>query len=72
MRFPDVPTTPAQWNVIAWTTALLLAAMGTAAWYYSSRAAPADAETLRRIAYASFGAAAAVLVFKRIIAVFLN
>jgi hypothetical protein len=67
MPLPNVPTTPEQWAVIAWTTALVLAVIGAVAFYFSTDAAPPNDVQLRQVALAAFGLAAFVLLAKWLI-----
>ena len=72
MRLPDVPTTPAQRKVIAWTSVIVMAAIGGVAFYYLTDAGPADAEMLRKIGFASFGLAGVVLLIKWLVTSFVD
>jgi hypothetical protein len=70
MRYPDEPTTPEQWQVIAWGTVILLAGMGGVGLCYSLAAPAAKADLaaqIRSYSLASCALATAVYTVKRII-----
>ena len=70
MRYPDVPTTPEQWSVIAWSVIAILAALGVVAIYYSTGAAvahPDAAQQLRHVGLDCWGLAIFIYVLKRVI-----
>jgi hypothetical protein len=70
---PTRRTTPGQWIVAAWTVILILLLTGILAICYSTQAGdPAQAHSLRRIAYESIALAAIVWLVKRLIAIYLD
>lgn len=48
MRFPDKPTTPAEWSVIAWTLMIAFAGSACVAFYLTGRAETAEQVTSLR------------------------
>ncbi len=73
MRYPDEPTTPEQWQVIAWGAVILLAVLGTIGMYYSFRASADKADVAAEVRYyslACWGLAATIYAIKRLIEFF--
>jgi hypothetical protein len=69
IRYPDEPTTPQQWHVIAWLAILLLAGFGAVAFYYAGTLPPDKAKAaaaLREMSYWAWAIAALVYVAKRL------
>ena len=63
MRYPDEPTTPEQWQVIAWAAILLFLVVGGVGLYFAWHAPPEKAELaqqLRHYSLAFWSLAAAV------------
>jgi len=70
-NYPDEPTTPAQWQVIAWAAIVLFLVVGSVGLYFSFQAPPDKAQLAQQLRYSSlafFGLAAAVYAVKRVIA----
>ena len=66
IRYPDEPTTPEQWQVIAWMFIVSLFGLGGAAWYFAAKADKCDiAWRLAGIGVASAVFAVAVWGVKR-------
>ncbi len=73
MAFLTRRTTSGQRTVAIWTLVALLAVTGGVALYFSTQAVYVDdIAQLRSIAYCSFALAAAVVIIKRVIGIFLN
>ena len=73
LRLPDEPTTPGQWQVIAWASIILFVIVGSVGFYYSYQAPPDKidlARQLRTCSLAFYGLAAAVYAIKRLVAAF--
>lgn len=74
-RLPDEPTTPAQWQVIAWAIIVVFVVIGSIGFYFSFQAAPEKAQLAQQVRYYSlafYGLAAGVYAAKRIIGFFLR
>ena len=74
LRLPDKPTTPAQWQVIAWAGIVLFVVVGSVGLYFSFHAPPEKvqlAQQLRSYSLTSYGLAVAVYAIKRIVAFFM-
>jgi len=72
-RFPDEPTTPEQWQVIAWAAIVLLLVVGSVGLYVSFQAPPDKAQLAQQLRHYSltfYGLAAAVYVVKRAVSFF--
>ena len=70
MRYPDEPTTPEQWQVIAWGTVMVLGLIGCIGFCYSLGAPVAKADLAAQIRWYSlvcWALAVAVYAVKRII-----
>ena len=75
MRYPDEPTTPEQWQVIAWAAILLFLVAGGVGQYFAWHASPETAERARQLRHYSlafWGLAAAVYAVKRGVEYFLG
>jgi hypothetical protein len=75
MRCPDEPTTPEQWRVIAWSSIVVLAVMGSIGLCYSLGAPAAKAALTAQIRWYSLAfwtLAVAVYAAKRIVERFLE
>jgi len=69
------PSTPAQWQVIAWASILLLLIAGSVGLYYSFHAPPDKIELarqLRNYSLVSYALAACVYGIKKLIAIFVG
>jgi hypothetical protein len=74
-KFPDEPTTPAQWRVIAWAGIVLLLVVGSVGFYFSFQAPPDKAQLAQQLRYYSlafYGLAAAVYAVKRVVGFFVG
>lgn len=70
MKFPDKPTTPEQWQVIAWSTILAMATLGAICMYLAFKATAkeaSDARDFRWLGFVLWGLAVAVYTVKRVI-----
>ena len=73
MRFPTEPTTPQQWTAIAWAMIVICVAMAGLAFYGAFRGgAPDVGAQLRTTGFVCIGAAIAVFIIKKLIAMFLD
>lgn len=75
MRYPDEPTTPEQWQVIAWAAILLCLVLGGVGLYFAWQAPSEKAELARQLrdySLAFWGLAAAVYALKRGVEYFLG
>ena len=73
MKFPDQPTTPEQWQVIAWSCILLFAVCGFVGLYFAWNAPAGKADLaiqLRNVSLAFWGLAAGIYAVKRVVEVF--
>ena len=74
-NYPDEPTTPAQWQVIACTAIVLFLVVGSVGFYFSFQAPPDKAQLAQQLRYYSlafYGLAAAVYAVKRVVAFFVG
>ena len=74
-KFPDEPTTRAQWRVIAWAGIVLLLVVGSVGFYFSFQAPPDKAQLAQQLRYYSlafYGLAAAVYAVKRVLGLFVG
>ena len=72
-RMPDEPTTPGQWQVIAWASIILFVIIGSVGLFYSYQVPPDKidlARQLRTYSLIFYGMAAAMYAIKRLIAFF--
>jgi len=73
--FPTKPTTPEQWQVIAWASIVVLLFLGSVGLYVSFQAPPEKIELARQLRHyslVSYGLAAGVYATKRIVGYFLG
>ena len=69
LRYPDKPTTPEQWKVIAWGLIGLCVVLGSIGFWYSFRAPAGKAQLIQEIRWYSlvfWAVAAAVYGVKRL------
>lgn len=74
-NYPDEPTTPAQWQVIAWAAIVLFLVVGSVGFYFSFQTPPDKAQLAQQLRYSSlafYGLAAAVYGVKRVVAFFVG
>lgn len=74
-KYPDEPTTPEQWQVIAWASILLLIVLGGVGVYFSLQAPPDKIELARQLRYyslGSWGLATGIYAVKRLLGFFLG
>jgi phosphoglycerol transferase MdoB-like AlkP superfamily enzyme len=72
-RYPDEPTTPEQWQIIAWMFIVSLLGLGVTAWYFATQTDKSDiAWHLAGIGVASFLMATAVWGLKRGVEIFVG
>jgi hypothetical protein len=74
-RIPDQPTTPEQWQVIAWAAILALVGIASCGFYFSFHVPPervAAAQSLRHLSISLLALASLIYVIKRVITHFVS
>ncbi len=69
-RYPEEPTTPAQWKVIAWACIVLFLSLGSVGFYFLFQAPPDKPQLAQQLRYYSLAfccLAAVVYAVKRVL-----